>query len=130
MANAFLNAYMNNPTAGGTDGTLISQNGDMTSPLTVTLDASISETKIVTLALRCESGYETSGNVTITDSGDTNDKWKLSLDGETWTDSITFTDTITTTNAIFYAKATSDVTELPSNDTSVTLAVTSKIVAV
>lgn len=129
MANAYLNAYMNNPTAGGTDGTIIST-GDMTAPLTAVLDASQNETKTFTLALRTGSGYETSGDTTIADVSDTNDKWKLSLDGVNWSDTIVITDTITATNFIFYTKASSSSTENPGNDTSVKISVSTKIIAV
>ena len=129
MANAYLNAYMGSPTAGGTDGIIIST-GDMTAPLSAVLDASQNETKTFTLALRTSSGYETSGDTTISDVSDTNDKWKLSLDGTTWSDTIVITDTITATNSIFYAKASSDSTENPGNDTSVKISVSTKIIAV
>lgn len=131
MANAYLNLYMNNPTAGGTDGTAISTDGTYTAPLTVTLDASTSETKVIKLGIRTESGYQTNGNITIADSGDSNDRWKLSFDSDTgWADSITFTDTITAVNTIFYAKASSDSTEQPTSDRSVSFNVTAVIQAV
>ena len=131
MANPYLNLYMNSPTAGGTDGTAISTDGTYTAPLTVTLDASTSETKVVKLGIRTESGYITNGNTIIADSGDTNDRWKLSLESDTgWADSITLTDTITTVNTIFYAKASSDSTEQPATDRSVSFNVTAVIQAV
>lgn len=131
MANQYINLYMNNPTSGGTDGTAISTDGTYTAPLSITLDASVSETKIVELGIRTESGYETTGSTTIADSGDTSDRWKLSFNSDTgWADSITFTDTITTTNTIFYAKASSATSEQPQTDRSVSLQVTTTIVAV
>ena len=37
MANAYLNVYMNNPTADGTDGTQVSTDGANTSPISATL---------------------------------------------------------------------------------------------
>lgn len=113
---------MNNPTAGGTDGTAISTDGTYTAPLTFTLDAVQSETKIAKLGIRTESGYIAQSGTTIADSSDTNDRWKLSFSSDTgWADSITFSDTITATNSIFYAKATSATAETPSNDRSVSL---------
>lgn len=83
--------YTNNPTAGNTDGTMISENGAMTAPLTVTLDAAKSESKIIKLAIRCEEGYETIGDTTIsiyhdngngtyTPTGGNVEKWKLAAD--------------------------------------------------
>lgn len=131
MANTYINLYKNNPTAGGTDGTAISTDGEYTSPLTVTLDASLAESKKVKLAIRTESGYQTTGDTTISDYGDTTDKWKLSLteDGA-YSDSITITDTITTTNTIFWVEASSTTTEKPRIDSSVSLRVTTTIEAV
>ena len=46
-ANDYINIYMNNPTAGATDGTAVSQGGDFTAPITFTLDASENESKTV-----------------------------------------------------------------------------------
>jgi len=128
MANAYINLYMNNPTAGGTDGTAISTDGTYTSPLTVSLDASINESKTIKLAVRTESGYTTTGNTTISDSGDTNDRWKLCLtENGTFTDSITISNAITNANTVFYAKASSVDTEIPSTDRSVSLQVQTTI---
>lgn len=131
MANAYINLYMNNPTAGGTDGTAISTDGTYTSPLTVSLDAAINESKTVKLAVRTEAGYTTSGDTVISDTGDTNDRWKLCMtENGTFTDSITISNAITNANTVFYAKASSVDTELPSTDRSVSLRVMSVITAV
>lgn len=131
MANAFINLYMNNPTAGGTDGTAISTDGTYTSPLTVSLDAAINESKTVKLAVRTETGYTTTGSTTISDNGDTNDRWKLCLtENGTFTDSITISNAVTDVNTVFYAKASSADTEVPSTDRSVSLRVAATIAAV
>ena len=131
MSNAYINVYQNNPTAGGTDGTAVSTGGAYTAPITVSLDASQNESKTVKLAIRTESGYTTTGNTTISDSGDTNDRWKLCLtENGTFTDSITISSAITNANVIFYAKASSASTESPSTDRSVSLQVQAVIAAV
>lgn len=131
MANAYINIYQGNPTAGGTDGTAVSTDGTYTAPISVTLDAASSESKKVKLAIRCEAGFRTSGNTVISDNGDTNDRWKLSLtENGTYTDSITISSTISTTNTIFYAQASSDSTETPATDRSVSLRIATTIVAV
>ena len=114
MANPYINVYMNNPTAGGTDGTAVSIDGDNTAPL----------------AIRTGTGYTTSGDTVISDSGDTNDRWKLSLDGTNWADSITITTAITATNTIFYVKASAADTESPQTDRSVKINVQTTITAV
>lgn len=129
MSNAYINVYKNNPTVGGTDGTAVSTGGAYTEPIVVSLDASQSESKKVKLAIRCESGYETSGNTVIADNGDTNDRWKLCLtENGTYADSITISSTIDDTNTVFWAQASSANTESPSTDRSVSLQVTATIV--
>ena len=131
MADAYINIYKNNPTAGGTDGTAVSTDGAYTSPVTVTLDAAQSESKKVKLAIRCETGYNTAGNTVISDNGDTNDRWKLCLtENGTYTDSITISSTIDDTNTIFYAQASSASTETPATDRTVSLRVATTILAV
>ncbi len=128
MANAYINLYMNNPTAGGTDGTAISTDGTYTSPLVVSLNATINESKTVKLAVRTEAGYTTVGDTVISDVGDTNDRWKLCLtENGTFTDSITISNAITNANTVFYAKASSVDTEVPSTDRSVSLQVQTTI---
>ena len=129
MANTFLNLYKGNPTAGGTDGTAIST-GDNTAPLTFTLDAAQNEVQSATIAIRCESGYETYSDTTISFVSDTANHWTLSKDQMNWYNSITFTDTIPTSNVTFYVKATSSDSELPSNDDSVKIRVATKIAKV
>ena len=130
MSNPYINVYMNNPTEGGTDGTAISTDGAQTSPLTMTLDASVNETKTAKLALRCEAGYTTTGNTTITDYNDTNDRWKFGFSTSgTFSDTIIFTSAIGTANTIFYAQASSSSLESPTRDTSVSMRVNAVIQA-
>lgn len=121
---------MNNPTAGGTDGTAISTGGDQTSPLVVTLDASTNETKKTKLGIRCEAGYATTANTTIQDNNDTADRWKFGLtENGTFTDTIVIASSIGTVNTIFYAQASSDSLETPARDTSVSMRVNAVIQA-
>lgn len=128
MANAYINIYKNNPTAGGTDGTAVSIGGTYTDPITVSLNATNSESKTIKLAIRTESGYVTTGNTVISDSGDTNDRWKLCMtENGTFTDSLTISSPITATNTIFYAKASSASAETPATDRSVSLQVQTTI---
>lgn len=128
MANGYINFYKDNPTAGGTDGTQISLDGQQTAPLTFSLDASQSESKTAAVALRCESGYETSGLTTISFSGTTAAKWSLSSsENGTYSPSLVFTH-IGATNVVFYAKATSASSEAPGNDTSVSMVAATTII--
>lgn len=131
MSNAYINVYKGNPTAGGTDGTVVSTGGTYTAPISVALNATENETKKVKLAIRCETGYTTVGDTTLADSGDTNDRWKLCLtENGTYTDSITISSAIDTTNTVFWAKASSASTENPGTDRSVSIAVTTTITTV
>lgn len=128
MANSYINIYKNNPTENGKDGTALSCDGAYTSQLSVELNASQSETKVVKLAIRAEDGFKTTSDTTISDSGDTNDRWKFSLtENGNFADSITISDKITNKNKIFYAKASSAVTEVPQTDRDVSLEVTTII---
>ena len=131
MANPYINIYMNNPTAGATDGTAVSTDGANTAPISFTLDASQEATQILPLAIRTEAGYITSGTTTISDDNDTNDRLKLcwTQDG-TFTDSISTADAITSVNKIFYAKASSASTENPQTDRSASFKVNCVIATV
>lgn len=128
MANAYVNVYQGNPTAGGTDGTIVST-GDNSAPISFALDAEQNESKTVKCAIRTETGY-TYENAVIADNGDTNDRFKFCLtDSGTFADSISV-GTVTDTNTIFYVKASSADTEPPQTDRSVKVKVTGKLKAV
>lgn len=128
MANAYVNVYQGNPTAGGTDGTVVST-GDASAPISFDLDAEHNESKIVTCAIRTATGYKYEDAV-IADSGDTNDRFKVCLTSDgTFADSIS-AGTVTATNTLFYVKASSADTEPPQTDQSVKLKVTGKLKAV
>lgn len=129
MANAYLNLYMNNPTAGATDGTAVSTGGDFTAPISFTLDASENEEKTLPLAIRTETGYVAT-EVTIADQNDTNDRLKLCL-----TENGTFADfvsigSVSAVNTIFYARASSADTENPQTDRTASFKVSGVIASV
>jgi hypothetical protein len=91
------------------------------------------ESEVLTLAARCEAGYQTSGNTTITPSGTTAADWALSLDGVTWGAygaALTISTVIGTTNTLFYAKCKATTGEKPMNDITVNLDLAAKVVAV
>lgn len=129
MANQWLNLYKNNPTSGGTDGTAVST-GDNTAPVTFTLDASINDVQSDTVALRCEQGYCTATDTTVSIMSDTANHWALSLDGTNWSDTIIIGSTISTVNSNFYVRANASSSETPQNDTGVKIRVQTKISAV
>lgn len=129
MANAYINIYKNNPTAGNTDGTAVSTNGDFTAPISFTLDASQGESQKQKLGIRTESGFIAT-NVTIADQNDTDDRLKLCLtENGTYTDSISI-NSVSAVNTIFWAQASSSSTEDPQIDRSANFKVTATIASV
>lgn len=125
----YINVYMNNPTAGATDGTAVSTGGTFTAPINFTLDASANEAKTVKLGIRTETGYVASG-VSIADQNDTDDRLKLCLtENGTFADSISI-GSVSAVNTIFYARASSADTENPQTDRSVSFRVTGMLAAV
>ncbi len=127
----YISIYSNDPTAAGTDGTQLSEDGAQTSPLAVTLDATAEESSIIKCAIRSESGYTTSGDTVLSFSGTNATKWSIAPDDSyadaaaaaaaTYSSSLTITDAIDATNTIFWVKITSSSDETPQSDTSVTL---------
>ena len=127
----YLNLYTNNPTAAGTDGTVISLSGAQTAPVSVTLDAAKAESKIVKCAIRCEAGYKTTGNTVISFTGTNAGKWSIADDANysdataaaagTYASSLTISNEIGKTNKIFWLKAVSSSDENPTSDTSVSI---------
>ena len=127
---ALISIYKGAVTAGTTNGTEVSSGGTFTAPVSVELNASQNESKTIPLAIRTASGYKTSGTTTIGDSGDTNDRWSFSwTENGSYSDSITTATAITASNTLFYAKATSVDSELPTIDRSVGIAVNAVIVS-
>ena len=124
-----LHIYMNNPTAGSTDGTEVSSGTEL-APISVLLDAGKGEQKAVKCAVRCESGFHIDGELTIKFVGDHADKWKVAIDHNYTTDTVlTVADWkdeialsgVGTVNVIFWVKAMSSSDEQPQSDVSVDL---------
>jgi len=147
MANAYINLYKGNPTAGLVDGTLVSTDGANTAPFTFTIDASKGESEVQKAALRCEPGYLTTGNTTIsaydidtTDDSDHTNYWGFAADNNyadanaanaaaTFTPTLTIEDSIEVVNKVFWIKASSTTGEPPQNDRTVGLEVKTIVTA-
>lgn len=114
-----LRIYKDNPTADAQDGTAVSMLGDYSAPVHFALDARTDDEQVLTLALRCDFGYRTRGTVTVGTTTDENDRYQLSIDGETWADAITFTEQIEDANVIFYVKARTISADYSMTDRSV-----------
>lgn len=122
-----LHIYMNNPTAGSTDGTEVSS-GTKLAPISILLDAGKAEQKAVKCAVRCESGFRIDGALAIKFAGDHADKWKAATDNKytaetalesaEWKDSISLSG-VADKNTIFWVKAISTADEKPQQDVSV-----------
>jgi hypothetical protein len=134
--------YKNNPTAGGTDGTLVSsgtglnpiESGAIKVPA-----AGYQEGSWIKLAVRCDAGYETvedssrHARISIEDSAGVT-LWQLAPDNagsagtpEDWGDPLDFLTKIGDTNTIFWARARVASTEEPANDESVDIQVAATI---
>ena len=125
-----LHFYMNNPTAGGVDGTEISSE-DETLPLSVTLNASVAESKAVKVAVRCDNGFLIDGDTEIYFEGTNAAKWKVAADENfadadtalsmaQWANTLTLAN-VAATNKIFWVRISSSADEDPQNDRSVDL---------
>lgn len=134
---AYIHVYQGNPTAGGTNGTQVSE-GTGTAPVSVSLNASNNEESApIKLALRCDAGYQTNGNITITPVGTTASKWALAPDNAgsagtfgAYGASLTVSSVVGAANVIFWAKAKATSDETPQNDVSVDFQVQATIEAV
>lgn len=135
----YISIYTGNPTKDMNDGTVVSENGSFTSPLTVTLNATKEEVKYIKCAVRCMSGYATVGDTVLTFEGTNKDRWQMALDNDyddetiksaSFTNSLVISDEIENKNKIFWVRASSVKTETPNNDTGVSLKLDATIRAV
>jgi hypothetical protein len=133
---AYIHMYQGTVTKGGTDGTLVSENTN-SAPIVTALNASNNEVSAdIKLALRCDSGYQTYGNTTVTPTGTSASSWCLANDAGAGTapstyggygSALTITSVIGATNTIIWAKAKSVSSETPANDVSVKLQISATI---
>ena len=132
MANPYINVYKNNPTAGGSDGTAISEGGTFTAPLSFTLDASLSESQAQKCAIRTENGYTTVGTTTISAANDTDGRLKFSdqAGDSVGSAELAISNPITDTNTIFYVIGNSDDSENPQTDRNAAIRVSCMIASV
>lgn len=131
--------YANNPTAGGTDGAPVTAANPVHSgQLIVPADDDHATGEWITLALRCDTEYETveDGGIhaeVVIDDDVSVDKWQLAHDPDDpadWGDPLEFDDQIGAVNVLFYVRARTAKGELPANDESVVLEATALIGAV
>lgn len=140
MAN-YLKIYSGNVTAGAQNGTEISSEHTLTNPITALLDSSKAESAVIKCAVRCDTGYKTSGATIIKfmywdgsayqETGGAMSKFKVALDNGyteanvnsnvTWADSVTIQDDIEDENVLFWIKISSVQDEPPSKDNSIAL---------
>lgn len=135
---ALIHIYKGTVTSGLTDGTLVSEGTEATpiQPASY-LDASINqESEAIKLAIRCDSGYKTLGDITIAPIGTSYTKWALAPDNngvagtfESYGATLTISSEIGDSNTIFWVKAKATSDESPVNDTTVDIRVTADIIA-
>lgn len=128
IGNEHVSVYAGNPTAGGTDGTILS-NGSGSHPISFTLNIDNRETGITKCAIRCSDGYQTVGPTVISFKGITAQHWKACSDNyftsgdisEGFKSSLEITDSITDKNTIFWVRADSNENEMIGRDITVTM---------
>lgn len=144
--------YNGSVTAGGTNGDEVSE-GSLSNPVQFTLNAAKNEEACQKVAIRCQNGYQTYGNTTITayhynvenkvwePTGGDVAKWKFAKDNAyadaatalssaTWSNKLTISDVITDKNTVFWVKAGSSSAEVPQNDTDESIHIEAVIEAV
>lgn len=135
----YISIYTGNPSKDGKDGTLISENGSFTSPLTVTLNATKEESKYIKCAVRTASGFATVGDTVLSFEGFSNDRWQLAIDNDydeesletvSFSPSLIIHEEIDNHNKLFWVKVSSEKTESPRNDTDTALRLDTTIKAV
>ncbi len=111
---------------------LISE-GDLSNPLVVgPLNASDNEvSSAIPVVLKCDSGYKTLGNTSVSFEGTTASKWTIcKTEAGNYSSTLSITDEITSTGTTVYVKAKATQEEMPVNDTSVTIKIQTVIQAV
>ena len=132
---ALIGIYYGSVTANGMDGTRASEGTEATPIIVGPLDTATNEESSATkLAIRCDSGYVTGNDSTITPTGTTANMWALAPDSAgsagtfgNWGAALTFSSAIPDSNTLFWAKAKAASTETPTNDTSVDLVIAATI---
>lgn len=113
-------------------GAEVKSSNSGSSRLKFSLDNESSLEVIQTVAIRCDPGYNSSGNTTIQIVGLSANKIAWSLDGVTWQDygaPLTIASTITDVNTLIYVKAKCDANETGS-DISVYFSIATKMLQV
>ena len=142
MDGSKIKIYKNNPTAGGTDGTLVSSGTGLNpieSGAIKVPESGYAEGNWIKLAVRCDTGYETvedssrHARISIEDSAKVT-MWQLAPDNsgqpgtaEDWGDPLDFLSKIGATNTLFWVRARAAHTEEPANDASVDIQVAATI---
>lgn len=139
MDEGTIELIMNNPTAGGTNGQVVSESTQQF-PINVIVNTKYANYTIVKMALRCTEGHQTTGITLVSFSGATAAMWKVAPDDSyvdeieaeaaTYDDYIQITDVIGDTNKIIWFKVSTDGTEDAMVDTSVVVNVYGHVVPV
>ena len=128
---------MNNPTAGRTDGQIVSRSSQRF-PINVIVNTKYANHTIVKMALRCTEGHMTTGVTLVSFSGATAAMWGVAPDDyyvdeqaaeeATYLNSIQISDVIDDTNHIIWFKVSTTGNESAMVDTSVVVHVYGHVV--
>jgi hypothetical protein len=139
MDEGTIELIMNNPTAGGTNGQVVSESTQQF-PINVIVNTKYANFTIVKMALRCTEGHQTTGTTLVSFSGATASMWGVAPDDSyvdeaaaeeaTFTESLQISSVIGDTNHIIWFKVSTDGTEDAMVDTSVVVNVYGHVVPV
>lgn len=122
---AYIHAYLS-------DGTTQISEGTGLAPLVIgPLNASNNEQSVATeVILKCQTGFETTGDTTVSFTGTTAGKWTVcATAGGSYASSLTISSVITTAGKSIFVKAAATSDESPANDASVDISIACVIAA-
>lgn len=135
--NKYIGIYKNSPTAGGTDGTRVSEDGAQTAPIAAFFEPDQAMQQAIKCAVRCNTGYK-AREVSLALENDAGaEKLKIAKDdnfnddmaalaGAVWEDTLTY-DEIGAENVIFWVKMITTADEEAQNDTATKIKVQAKV---
>lgn len=126
----YISLFMNMPIEGKANGTLVSKNGDLTSPVESKVDAATENFNIFPLAVRCRKGWHAGHGCRVYTEGRTSKNWLfgLTVDGK-FSSELELKENIQDKNVVFYVRVSAS-DELPKIDESVSIVVDAEVEAV
>ena len=133
---SLIRLYMGTVTAGEVDGTPVSIGTGLSPIESGLLNGTMNEeTEPFKIAIRCEAGYQTVGDVVISPTSDTSNKWRFAKDNAgsigslmPYGSPLTLDEVIDDTNTIIWCQVRATDDELAQIDDSVKINITTSII--